>query len=89
MRLFGHVAHALLVGDQVALDRFAVEQDLAGGGVHQAGDHLHGGGLAGAVGAQVAGDLAGTGGKADLIDGGDAEKTFGDVAQFEHGCYPM
>ncbi len=29
MRLLGHVAHALLVGDQVALDGLAVEQDLA------------------------------------------------------------
>ena len=89
MRLFGHVAHALLVGDQVALNALAVEQDLAGGRLHQAGDHLHGGGLAGAVRPQVAGDLAGAGGKAHVIDGGDAEEAFGNVAQFEHGCYPM
>ena len=29
MRLLGHVAHALLVGDQVALNPLPVEEDLA------------------------------------------------------------
>ena len=76
MRLFGHVAHALLVGDRVALDGLAVEQDLAGGGLDQAGDHLHGGGFAGAVRSQVAGDLAGARREADVVDGGDAEEAF-------------
>jgi hypothetical protein len=45
------------------LNPFAVEKNLARSHFHQAGDHLHGGGLAGAVGTQVAGDLAGAGGK--------------------------
>ena len=61
MRLFRHVAHALLPGDQIALNGNAVEQDFAGGHLHQPGDHLHGGGFAGAVRPQVAGDLPGAG----------------------------
>ena len=72
VRLFGHVAHALLVGDQVALDGLAVEEDLAGGHLDQAGDHLHGGGFARAVRAQVAGHLAGARREADVVHGGDA-----------------
>ena len=85
VRLLGHVAHALLVGDEVVLDGLALEEDLAERHFHEAGDHLHGGGFAGAVGAQVAGDLAGAGGEADAVDGGDAGETLGDVAKFEHG----
>ena len=87
MRLFGHVAHALLVGDQVALNGLAVEQDLAGGHLHQPGDHLHGGGFAGAVRPQVAGDLAGAGRKADVVDGGDPGESLANVAKFEHAPY--
>ena len=89
MRLFGHVAHALLVGDQVALDGFAVEKDLARGRLDQAGDHFHGGGFAGAVRPQVAGDFARAGGEADVVHGGDAGKSLGDVAQFKHRNSPQ
>ena len=84
MRLFGHVAHALLVGDQVALDGFAVEQDLARGGLQQPGDHLHRGGFAGAVRPQVPGDLAGARRKADIVHGRDAAESLGNVAKFQH-----
>src|SRR5208337_5007213 len=33
------------------------------------------------------GGLAGAGGKAHAVHGGDAEESLGDAAQFEHGCY--
>ena len=59
MRLFGHVAHALLIGDQVALNGFAIEENLARAHLDEPGDHLHGGGLAGAVRSQIAGHFAG------------------------------
>ena len=80
--LFGDVAHAALVGDQVVLDGLAVEEDLAKGHLDEAGDHLHGGGLAGAVGAEIAGDLAGSRGEADVVDGGNAGEVLGDTAKF-------
>ena len=41
-------------------------------GLDQPGDHLHGGGFAGAVRPQVAGDFAGARGEADVVHGGDA-----------------
>ena len=84
MRLFGDVAHALLVGDEVLLDGLAFEEDFSGAWVHESGDHLHGGGFAGAVGAEVAGDFAGPGGEAGAGNGGDSGEAFVDVAEFEH-----
>src|ERR1017187_6353838 len=87
IRLLRHVAHALLVGDQVAPDGLAVKKDLARAGLDEPGDHFHGGGFSGAVGAQVTGDFARGGGEADVIYGEDARETLGDVAQFErHNC---
>ena len=46
VRLFGDVAHAALVGDEVIVDGLAVEKDVTDGHVDEAGDHLHGGGFA-------------------------------------------
>ena len=89
MRLFGHVAHALLVGDQVAANGLAAEKDFARADLDQPGDHFHGGGFAGAVGAQVAGDFARWGGEADVIYGEDAGETLGDVAQFERHHFTL
>jgi len=45
--------------------------DLAAGGCEQAGEHLDGGGLAGAVGAEEAEELARVDGEVDVIDGGE------------------
>ena len=85
VRLFGDVAEAAAEGEEVVADGTAVEEDVAGGGLEEAGDHLHGGGFAGAVGAEVAGDLAGVRGEADGFDGGDAQEIFVDAAELEHG----
>ena len=89
VRLFGNVAHAALVADQVVLDGLAFKEDVAEGHFDQAGDHLHGGGLAGAVGAEVAGDLAGAGSEADVVNRGNAGEVLGDAAQFEHRKAPF
>jgi hypothetical protein len=87
MRLLRHVAHAPLVGDEVVANGLAAEKDLARADLDQPGDHLHGGGFAGAVGTEVAGDFARGGGKADVVYGEDAREALGHVAQFErHGC---
>src|SRR3954452_15432408 len=50
--------------------RTAVHGDRAAGGPVQADDHAHGGGLAGAVRAEEAGDLAGPDREAYAVDGG-------------------
>src|SRR5258706_13078377 len=88
VRLFGDVAHALLVGDRVKLNRAAVEEDLTAGHFDETGDHLHGGGFAGAVGSQISGDCSRMRGVADVVDSSDAGKSFRDAAEFEHGSRP-
>jgi hypothetical protein len=80
MRLLGHITHTLLETKQVAADGPAIEENLAVRGLDQPGNHLHGGGFAGAVRPQVSGDLAGARLKAYVIHGRDATESFGDVA---------
>jgi hypothetical protein len=50
--------HTLLVSDEVALNELAIEKDLAGSLLKEAGDHLHGGRLARAVRPKIAGHFA-------------------------------
>ena len=76
VRLFRYVAHATLVGDEVVLDALAIEEDLAGGHFHQAGNHFHGGGFTRSVWPQIAGDLAGARDEAHIIDGQGSLGTF-------------
>ena len=45
----------------------------------------HGGGLAGAVGAEEAGDPAGLGGEGDVVDGGEPAVRLGEGLDFDHG----
>ena len=59
VRLLGDVADAALEGLEVAVDVLAVEEDVAGGRLEQAGEHLHGGAFARAVGTEIAENLAG------------------------------
>ena len=89
MRLFRHVAHALFIGDQVALNALALEKDLARGHLHQPGDHFHGGGFAGTVRPQVPGDLPGAREKLTSSTASDAAESLRDMAKFEHGLHPM
>jgi hypothetical protein len=78
MRLLGDIADDLAVGHGVAIDRLAAKENLAVGGLDEAGDHFEGGGLARAVGPEIAGDLAGGRHEADVLHGGDARVAFGD-----------
>src|SRR5580700_2297949 len=84
MRLFRHVPHALLVGDRVILDGYAIEQDLARAGLDEAGDYFHRGRFAGAIGSEVARDFTGMRRETDVIDGDRAGETFGNIAKFQH-----
>ena len=53
--------------------------DGAAGGREQAGEHLDGGGFAGAVGAEEAEELAGLDGEVDVVDGGEVAETAGEA----------
>ena len=58
-------------------------------GLHQRVEHAQGGGLAGAVGTEQAGDLAVVGGEAHVVHRGDrtglAGEGFVEVAGLDHG----
>jgi hypothetical protein len=60
-----------------------VEQDLALVGLVQAVEDVHQRGLAGAVLAEQAVDLAGLDGQADVVVGGQRAESLGDAPQFE------
>ena len=81
---FGDVAEGGAVGFEVVADVLAVEGDVATGGFQEAGDDLDGGGFAGAVGADVAYDFAGTDLETDLFEGKVAAVVFGDAVNLEH-----
>jgi hypothetical protein len=61
-----------------------VEEDASAGGLEEAGEHLDGGALAGAVGAEIAQDLAGTDGEADRVHGGGTDEGLGEIEGFEN-----
>jgi hypothetical protein len=59
MRLFGHVADAVLELLEILADIAPVKKDAPGIRLDEADDHLDGGAFAGSVGAQVAENLSG------------------------------
>ncbi|MGX1239339.1 hypothetical protein RKD46_000443 [Streptomyces pseudovenezuelae] len=69
--------------------RHAVDGHRTLGGGVQTYDHAHGGGLAGTVGAEEAGDLTGLDGEAQLVDDGLVAVPLGQLARFDHGCGPF
>ena len=86
---FGDVAEMGAVGGEVFVDVAAGEEDFAVGGLDHAGDHLDGGGFAGAVGAEVAEDFAFAEGEADVLHGGDGAIALGGVIELQHDLTPM
>ncbi|MGC2531030.1 MAG: hypothetical protein WA639_25060 [Candidatus Acidiferrum sp.] len=84
VRFFGHVPNALLVGDQVVVNRLSLKINLARSGFHQAGDHFHCRGFAGPIQPKVASDFAWPCRKADVVHGGTPFESLANVAQFEH-----
>ena len=71
-----HETYALAGGQVFGVNRITQQPGAALRGWHQAGQHFHGGGLAAAVRAQKAENLAPANGKADVVDRGE-------VAEFE------
>ena len=84
VRLFRHVADALLEGGEVVVDAFAVVKDLPVGRLDQPGQHLDRGALAGAVRPQVAEDLSGPDGETHLAHGGRVVVVLRQRSSFEH-----
>src|SRR6185437_10191442 len=82
--------HAELAAHRQRIDRGvdAVHQHLAAIGFHQRIEHAQRGGLAGAVGAEQAGDLAVAGGEADAVDGFHCAEGLVQIPDFDHGCSP-
>src|ERR1035441_2091278 len=67
----------------------AIEENFAGRGLNEPGDHFHGGGLAGPIRPQISRDLTGARLETYVIHGRNAAESFGDVAQFKrHHCRP-
>src|SRR5216683_1062213 len=72
----------------------AADEGGAVGGLQDGGEHAQGGGLAGAVGAEQAVDLAGLAGEADVIDGADFTallvlEALGQATSFNHRKIPQ
>ena len=87
-RMFWKVRAMPALGDEVGLGRQdgALVGDLALGGDVQAGEAVEEGGLAGAVGADEADDLAAVDGEVDVAYGGEAAEAHGDAGGFEDGA---
>ena len=65
------------------VDRLAEQQRLALGRRQQAGQHLHRRGLAAAVRAEEAEDLAALDREADVVDGGEVAEAAGEVVRLD------
>ena len=81
----GQVADLAFRRGGVADDGDAADLGIAGGRRQEAGDHPHGGGFAGAVGAEEAEHFAFPDGKREVIDGGLLSELFRQVLDFDHG----
>jgi hypothetical protein len=82
---FGDDTDLALDFDGVGSGVEAENLDAAGGWRKQAGEHLDGGGFAGAVGAEEAEELAGGDGEVDILDGGEVAETAGEIGGGDRG----
>ena len=76
-----HVADAIARAHVAGVERLAEQQRLAFARRQQAGQHLHRRGLAAAVRADEAEDLAALDGEAHAVDGGEIAEPAGQVAR--------
>ncbi len=84
-----HIADPPPGVDIVRVHRTAEQPGLSLAGGQQAGEHLHGGGLAAAVGTEEAEDLSPVDSEAYMIDGGEIPKAHGQVVGLDgsfSGC---
>ena len=86
-RDLGHIADAGLGGPGLLLDVMAVDNDGAARRRKVAGDHVHGGGFARAVGPEQAVDAAVLHREADVIDRHMRAVALGQVADFDQSIH--
>ncbi len=79
-----HVADAFTRGHVPGVDRTAEQRRRTFAGRQQAGQHLHGRGLAAAIGAHEAKDLATLDVEAHMVDRGEVAEPAGEVARHDH-----
>ncbi|MNZ39421.1 hypothetical protein D3C78_569150 [compost metagenome] len=84
-RAFRQIADQPLGLEGVLLDVEAEQPCRARGRREKAGEHLHGGRLAGAVGAEEAQHLAGLNAEGQVVHHGVLCKAFGEFFYFDHG----
>ena len=84
-RAFGRVAQMLLGLDGLVGDVEARDRRGAFVGAEVAGEHLHRGGLPGAVGPEEGDDLAAVDGEGDVAYGADGAVGLGEVLGFDEG----
>jgi hypothetical protein len=85
-RALGQVAEFALHGDGVGGDIDAVHGGGAGVGAQEAGDQLHRRGLAGAIGAEEAQDVAAFDGESDTVHSANGAESFNQAFNFDHRC---
>ena len=78
-----HIAHPLAGGDILRVDRLAEQPGFTFAGGQQAGEHLHGGGFAAAVGAEEAEDFTAGDAEINVVDGNKVAKAHGQAARFD------
>ena len=83
--VFGHVTDEAFDFLRARGDGDAVDERDAGGGWEVAGEDAHGGGFAGAVGAEEAEDFAAPHGEAEVVDRRVASVGFHEVLDFDGG----
>ena len=80
-----HITHAHFGFDAARIDRLPQNLSRALGGFQKAGEHFHGGGLAAAVAAQKAENLALLNGETHMIHGGETAETLGQAVRLHRG----
>ena len=74
-----HIAHAPARGDVLGIDLVPKQRRAAFAGRQQAGQHLHGGGFAAAVGADETEDLAPADAEIDVVNGDEIAEAHGEI----------
>ena len=85
--VFREVAEEAFGGDRIGGDVKAAHGNLAGAGGNEAGDHAHGGGFAGAVGAEKSEHFPPLDGKGNIIDGQFGAERLAQIFNFNHSKF--
>src|ERR1019366_4504074 len=81
----GQITEFVFHGDGVGGDVDAVHGGGAGVGAQETGDQLHRRGLAGAIGAEEAEDVAAFDGEGHAVNGANGAEGFNQAFDFDHG----